>query len=244
MNSFEFGYYGNDIVAYDNTLFAEFSVDLFNPKYLSDNLLLSKDHLNSSEMQGRGGVHVFNYNDQALVLRHYYRGGAMANISADKYLWTGLEQTRAISELQMLADMQMMGLPVPMPVAAHIHRAGATYTADIVTKYIPNTQTLSSLLCKQKLSNKTWSKLGQVIRRMHKKKCNHADLNAHNILLDNELNIFLIDFDKSEFKASSGKWEMKNIERLKRSLEKLANADKNFNYTTEDFVLFRRGYAA
>lgn len=244
MSSFEFDYYGNDIVAYDNTLFAEFSVDLFNPKYLNENSFLSEEQFAAQGKQGRGGVHKFSYQDQPLVLRHYFRGGAMANVSTDKYFWVGLGKTRAIAELMMLSEMRKMDLPVPAPVAARVHRTGATYTSDIVTIYIPATQTLSSLLGKQKLANKTWSNIGAVIRQLHKKKCNHADLNAHNILVDNELNVFLIDFDKSEIKSSSGKWQMKNIERLKRSLEKLASGNKDFNYTSEDFVLLMRGYAA
>ena len=244
MSFFDFKYYGNDIVAYDNTLFTKFSVDLFNPNYLNENSLLSQEQFNDHGKLGRGRVYKFDLEEQTLVLRHYYRGGAMANISSDKYIWAGLGKTRAIRELQLLAEMRKMGLPVPVPVAAHIHRIGATYTADIVTKFIPATQSLSSLLYTQSISNKTWSKIGVVIRQLHKKKCNHVDLNAHNILLDKELNIFLIDFDKSEIKTSSGKWQMRNIERLKRSLEKLASSNKDFNYTSEDFVLLMRGYAA
>jgi len=244
MSSFEFEYYGNDIVAYDNTLFAEFSVDLFKPTYLSKNALLSQEQFEGSAKQGRGGVHKFSYKDQILVLRHYYRGGAIAHVSADKYMWTGLDNTRAIRELRMLSEMRKMNLPVPKPVAAHIHRVGSTYTANIVTEFIPDTHSLSTLLSMQRLTNKVWSKIGVVIRQLHKKKCHHADLNAHNILLDKEFNVFLVDFDKSEIKTSSGKWQMKNIQRLKRSLEKLASNNKKFNYTPTEFVSLMHGYAA
>jgi 3-deoxy-D-manno-octulosonic acid kinase len=49
----------------------------------------------------------------------------------------------------------------------------------------------------------------------------HADLNAHNILLDQEGKAWLLDFDRGRFRAP-GAWQARNLARLERSLRKIA----------------------
>jgi 3-deoxy-D-manno-octulosonic acid kinase len=146
-------------------------------------------------------------------------------------------------EMEMLLKMHKAGLPVPNPAAVHIQKNGLSYQADIITVLIPNARTLSSMLIKDSISGEDWQRLGQVIKKFHQHNCNHADLNAHNIMLDQKKDVYLIDFDRSEIKASSGKWQMKNLQRLKHSLEKLASTDKKFNYTATDFSSLMQGYA-
>ena len=48
----------------------------------------------------------------------------------------------------------------------------------------------------------------------------HADLNAYNILIDEDTNMWLIDFDKSKILSPGGGWRHDNLKRLKRSLKK------------------------
>jgi len=49
----------------------------------------------------------------------------------------------------------------------------------------------------------------------------HADLNANNILLDTTRQVYLVDFDKSSRGAKGSQWKQANLQRLKRSLNKL-----------------------
>lgn len=243
MDSFEFSYYGNDIVTYNKTLFTEFSLKLFNPDYLTSNHSLEYKQLKSVDVKGRGGVHVFKYNEHDLVLRHYYRGGIISKFTDDMYLWQGLYRTRAIGEIQMLSRMQDMNLPAPIPIAAHIHRIGFAYKADIITQLIPQSQSLSAVLIKKPVPNKIWHEIGSVIRKFHDNNCNHADLNAHNILLDEKGGVFLIDFDKSRIDNNSDTWLQSNLSRLERSLEKLKKTEATFNYSEQDFKLLMEGYS-
>ncbi len=192
---------------------------------------------------GRGGIYGFEYNEINLVLRHYRRGGVPAIFIDDKYLWMTLAKTRAMQEMEILLTMHGAGLPVPIPAAAHIHRNGLTYQADIITVLIPNAKTLSSLLVEDSVSSEEWQRMGQIIKKFHHYNCHHADLNAHNIMLDQQKEIYLIDFDRSIIKASSEKWKMQNLGRLKRSLEKLANSNKDFHYHPTDFSSLMQGYA-
>lgn len=232
---------GNDIVAYNKMLFEEFPLCLFDPKYLQANSLL--DTSNIRLRHGRGGIYGFKYKNQDLVLRHYNRGGVPAKFIKDKYMWTSLPKSRAMQELEMLQSMYKLGLPVPKPAAIRVHRKGLIYQADIVTVLIPNAKTLSTKLLEAEVSNEEWQKIGQVIKKFHECNCNHADLNAHNIMMDKQGKIYLIDFDRSTIKSPSGKWRMSNLERLKRSLEKLASVNNGFNYTASNFSSIMQGYA-
>ena len=243
MDSFEVSHYGNDIVTYNKTLFAEFSLELFNPDYLASNHSLEYKQLKSVDVKGRGGVHVFKYNEHDLVLRHYYRGGIISKFTDDMYLWQGLYKTRAIGEIQMLSRMQDMNLPAPIPIAAHIHRVGFAYKADIITQLIPQSQSLSAVLIKKPVPNKIWYEIGSVIKNFHDNHCNHADLNAHNILLDEKGGIFLIDFDKSRIDNNSDTWLQSNLSRLERSLEKIKKTEATFYYSEQDFKLLMEGYS-
>jgi 3-deoxy-D-manno-octulosonic acid kinase len=242
MKDFALIYDGNDIVAYNKLLFESFPLALFDPGCLISNSLRSME--GTEVQQGRGNVYNFEYNNLKLIMRHYHRGGIPAKFIKDKYFWMGLESSRAIQELEMLSTMRQYGLPVPMPAAARVRKNGLSYQADIVTVLIPDSKTLGSSLMVKPLSEENWQHIGETIKRFHENNCNHADLNAHNIMLDDRGGIYLIDFDKSKINSSSGKWQANNLQRLKRSLEKLANRNKNFNYKAVDFSSLMQGYAA
>jgi len=62
-------------------------------------------------------------------------------------------------------------------------------------------------------------------------------------MLNDKRDVYLIDFDKSNISASTNAWKMKNLERLKRSLEKLANEHNEFQYSSENFSSLMQGYA-
>ena len=242
MDSLEFKHYGNDIVAYNKSLFSEFQVDLFCPEFLSSNPSLHYERLLPSDIKGRQGLHLFTYHGQQLVLRHYYRGGAIAKFIRDSYLWCGLHRTRAIGELQTLCTLRQLDLPVPAPVAARVRKEGLTYRADIVTRLIPETQSLSFRLTENPLSADTWRRIGAVIRRFHDHNCNHADLNAHNILLGEEETVYLVDFDRARVGKSARGAAQRNLSRLQRSLSKLKEREPSFHYSGQDFRSFLEGY--
>ena len=242
MDSVEFKRYGNDIVAYNKSLFSEFQIDLFRPEFLSSEPSLHYRRLLPIDIKGRQGLHLFTYQEQTLVLRHYSRGGAVAKFINDSYLWCGLHRTRAIGELQVLFALQHLSLPVPAPVAAHVRREGFTYRADIVTRLIPNAQSLSLRLTKNPIPNRTWHKIGAVVRQFHDKNCNHADLNAHNILLDEKEAVFLVDFDRAVIGKKFGSAGQKNLARLQRSLLKLKRMEPSFHYSGQDFKSLMEGY--
>ncbi|MBN8726790.1 MAG: 3-deoxy-D-manno-octulosonic acid kinase [Xanthomonadales bacterium] len=170
---------------------------------------------------GRGGVAVVETPLGACVLRHYRRGGLMARLSRDRYLWTGLARTRAMREFELLAELSNQGLPVPVPVAARIVRDGARYRGDLLTRRIDGSQTLAALLDAGRADAAVAKRIGAMLARFHAARVWHADLNAHNILVDAAGDTWLIDFDRGRKREPRLAWQQANLARLRRSLEKL-----------------------
>ncbi len=171
---------------------------------------------------GRGEVVFFQRNSDALVLRHYCRGGLPARFNADKYCWSGIESTRAWREYRLLSFLQKRALPAPRAYAAHVEKRGLLYTCDIITHYIDDTETLGERLAGAHLSPSVFAQVGATIRRFHLAGVDHVDLNANNILLDSGDRVYLIDFDNCRLRdgARTG-WQEANLRRLRRSLDKL-----------------------
>ena len=168
---------------------------------------------------GRGTTHIVRDDRRLLVLRHYRRGGLVARVSPDRYLWRGEAATRPFRELSLLAQLHAAGLPVPVPVGARYQRTGRLYTGDLLTEYLPDTRSLAQRLVDGSTGLATWAAIGRCLRRFHDEGVFHADLNAHNILLRND-EVFVIDFDRGRLRRP-GLWCDANLVRLRRSLEKI-----------------------
>ena len=63
---------------------------------------------------GRGEVVFFDAPFGACVLRHYRRGGLVARVNSDRYLWTGNKRCRAFREFRLLVELIIAFLPVPL----------------------------------------------------------------------------------------------------------------------------------
>ena len=172
---------------------------------------------------GRGGVGFIDAPFGRCVLRHYRRGGMVARLMGDRYLWTGAERTRAFAEFRLLAELHARGLHVPAPVAARYQREGVHYRADLVTRQIANASTLAQLLVQERCDSAVAARVGAALAEFHNAGAYHADLNAHNVLLDANI-VWVIDFDRGELRAAARGWQQANLARLKRSLLKLGAA--------------------
>jgi len=172
------------------------------------------------EARGRGAVQFIKTGEKAFVLRHYRRGGLFAQLAKDRYVWRGEAETRAWREWQLLYHLHRAGLPVPTPVAARYRRQGLTYSADLITERLTDSESLASLLRKRGIPILGWITIGRCIRMFHNLGVCHADLNAHNILLVADDLVYLVDFDRGRLRRP-GLWCDENLVRLRRSLEKV-----------------------
>lgn len=169
---------------------------------------------------GRGGIAEVDLPDGAGVLRHYRRGGWMAPLLGDRYLWKGRDATRSFAEFRLLAHLRQLDLPVPAPRAARYVRRWPYYTADLITGLIAGAQTLAAVVHAGSLDGALAQRVGGLVARFHAHGVDHADLNAHNILIAAD-RLWLIDFDRGEIRASGTAWKLANLARLKRSLLKV-----------------------
>ncbi len=178
------------------------------------------------------------------VLRHYRRGGAMARLSQDRYLWGGEDRVRSIAELHLLEALQVRGLPVPAPIAAAWWRDGATYRAAIIIAKIPEAHTMASELSSGADNESGWHDAGAMIARFHDAGLEHGDLNAHNILFDAAGKSWLIDFDKSHLHARLDRRRAQaNLLRLERSIRKVG-AGQSPQYQQRVIGALHAGYRA
>ncbi len=150
----------------------------------------------SAAIGGRGSAWFIGAGERQWVLRHYRRGGFIARWSRDVYVWMGEDRVRAFAEWRLLEFMRQRGLPVPKPVAARYGRAGMCYRCDLITERIADAEPLSSALANGALEEPAWRAVGAAVARLHRAGVDHADLNAHNILLDPKGAVSVIDFDR------------------------------------------------
>jgi len=172
---------------------------------------------------GRGGVAVIVTPAGECVLRHYHRGGMVAKLMGDRYLWTGAESTRSFAEFRLLGRIAALGLPGPPVVACRYRRQGLFYTADLITRRIPDAQTLAECLAAGRLDGEMAELVGALVARFHRVGIWHADLNAHNVLVTAD-QLYLIDFDRGRQRPPAESWQQANLQRLRRSLVKLGAA--------------------
>ncbi len=220
---------------YDASRAGNITIAAFDPSYWR-----SRGEI-EGEGRGRGTVQFIGSQGKQWVLRHYRRGGLLARVSSDRYLWSGEAAARPFAEWQLTYHLHRAGLPVPAPVAARYQQEGLTYRGDIITERVSETISLAEGLKVGALSLLNWIAIGRCIRRFHDLGVCHADLNAHNVLLGRADDVFLVDFDRGSLRKP-GLWCDANLVRLRRSLEKVTYALPPDRFTEADWHGLLDGY--
>jgi 3-deoxy-D-manno-octulosonic acid kinase len=204
----------------------------------------------SEAARGRGSAWFIASGSRQWVLRHFRRGGFIARLSRDRYVWTGEQGVRAFAEWRLLEHLSRRGLPVPKPVAARYRRAGLCYRCDLITQRIMNAEPLSTALAHGALPEPQWRAVGTTIARLHRAGVDHADLNAHNILLERtgellegSAEVRVIDFDRGRLRRP-GAWSSRNLQRLRRSLAKISRDLPSGRFSDETWRWLMAGYTS
>ncbi len=234
---------GKNYCLYDSREISSFGSNILDVSYWQ------KENAITGSAQGRGTTWFVRYSanseqqEKHWVLRHYYRGGLIGKIINDSYWFTSQSSTRAACEFALLDHMQALALPAPKPIAYRVVRHGLLYRADLLSSRIENAQDLVAVLSTQDISAKLWKKIGATIKRFHDNNIYHHDLNAHNILIDKNNEVFLIDFDRGEIrKNNQASWRQANMARLQRSFLKELNKRPNFYWQHGHWQLLLESY--
>ena len=227
--------------------------------YLFNNELVSEDPTLFDQIpasvvsnnNGRGTVYFRSLHTQAgncnVVVKQYQRGGMVRHFNKNLYWHGHYSQSRAWLEFKLLVKMTAIGLPVLTPVAARAKRTFLhLYESTIITQEIEQSETLADCLKQhsgQSADHALWQKTGETIKRFHTANIYHADLNASNILISGNDQIYLIDFDKGQLLPDNRtNWKRGNLDRLQRSLLKYQRNNDHFQYSTELWNSLLAGY--
>jgi len=212
----------------------------------SEQIFDSSAHAGSDSFQktesGRGASYYLDMNGVPMVLRNYRRGGLVGRVLHDQYLRFGTQNSRSFREFKILWQLHQEGFPVPRPAAAWFEPHGIYYRAALMTLRIADVETLGHRLIHNGLDAVNWLALGRLIRQFHQRGVYHADLNGHNILLDDGGKMYLLDFDRASIRRGS-LWKKANLRRLRRSIKKIHNDDHS-GFENNNWRAFLMAYNA
>jgi 3-deoxy-D-manno-octulosonic acid kinase len=229
---------GDSVILYDGSRLDHARADWFDPQSWPDAPAAP------GYSGGRGATLFITVAGQDWVLRHYHRGGHVARLAGDSFIWLGEDRTRSFAEWRLLARIHEGGLPAPRPVAARYLRSGPLYRADLITVRIPDVVPLSTRLATADVDVPAWQRVGECVGRFHAARFFHADLTAHNLQINGRGEIFLLDFDRGRRMLTvDGAWRRRNLARLHRSLSKISG-DGRFLFEPAHWSAFLDGYHA
>jgi 3-deoxy-D-manno-octulosonic acid kinase len=190
---------------------------------------------------GRGNTLFVGNVPRQFVLRHFHRGGLVGKFVRDQYFWSGEENTRSFAEWRILAKMAEHDLRVPRPAAARYSRHGTFYTADIITVRIPGVRPLSEVITDAPQNVDFWSQLGAAINHFHSVGVYHADMNAYNLQIDEDGELWMLDFDRGRL-LQPGPWQQQTLNRLHRSLQKIRGLNPKIHFRQPQWDALLQGY--
>lgn len=181
--------------------------------------------LGEAVASGRGGTRrVVLGGGKVIFIRAYLRGGLVRFLVRDRFL---LRPPRPLLELIATETARAAGCHVPIVHAVAVEERGAFYRGWIVTSAIEEARPFIDALEEGDEAGRCelLAAAGRAIRGLHDAGVYHRDLHGHNLLVDGEGNVAIIDFDRAVV-AAPGLEDLarRGRDRLWRSLRKLSAA--------------------
>lgn len=174
-------------------------------------------HPRAQPLAGRGTAYCVPVADGSWVVRHYFRGGAVASWLGDRYL-RGTEP-RSVQELQASEAARRRGIPTPQVLAATVHPSGLFQRGDIATRLVPDALDLAAVSFGPARWSEAervaaWAAAGALVRDVACAGILHADLNLKNILISGtppSIQAWLIDLDRCRLRQRP---TLRDLERM------------------------------
>jgi 3-deoxy-D-manno-octulosonic acid kinase len=194
------------------------------PKNSVHSTLGGRTSITVARLQGIGSV----------VIKYYRRGGAIRYLIKKRYLKCG--KTRCQIEYELLQKVRRLGINAPEPVA-FAYRGRLFYQCWLVTREIRDHQTLVQI----SRSNEEQARMAMkaVVKQVSiliKNKILHADLHPGNVIVDNQNQVYLLDFDKGGvFPGDKNTLRTRYLRRWNRAIKKhglpeMLSEVNGFNY--------------
>ena len=204
-NSYHFGSLSNIADQQLNQL-----IRLFNsPKNSVNSTLGGRTSTTVARLEGIGSV----------VIKYYRRGGAVRYLIKQRYLKCG--KTRCQIEYELLQKVRSLGINAPEPIA-FAYRGRLFYQCWLVTREIKDHQTLVQISRSNEEQTRMAIKaLVKQVSMLIKNKILHADLHPGNVIVDNQNQVYLLDFDKgSVFPGDKNALRTRYLRRWNRAIQK------------------------
>jgi len=224
-------------ILYDKAIINQISAARFAPEGWPHAEVLT----GSLRSGGRGNTMFVGNIPRQFVLRHYMRGGLVRHLIRDSYMFSGEDLTRPFMEWRLLDKLASNNMNVPRPAAARFVRRGTFYTADIITVRIPDVVSLSEYIATEERNEAFWQSVGAAIWNFHEAGVYHADMNAYNVQVDKDGDIWMLDFDKGALRPP-GSWQQETLSRLHRSLDKVIGLDPKLYFCAANWEQLLEGY--
>lgn len=192
---------------------------------------------------GRGGARrLVLRGGKVVFIRKYLRGGLVRHFVRDLYL---LRPPRPVRELMATETARAAGCRVPIVHAIAVEESGPFYRGWIVTSAIEGARAYIDVFAAgdEAARGVLLAAAGSAIRNLHDAGVYHPDLNGHNLLIDADGEVAVIDFDRAVL-AAPGRYRLaeKGRDRFWRSLRKLTTA-RGFEVGETERRWLERGYA-
>lgn len=154
-----------------------------------------------------------------VVVKRYVRGGLIGKLIQQHISSFGFK--RAKNELNMLLELRRFGISVPKPIACAC-RSGLLSESYLIMHEISNHRSLAGLSnANTDILETALFKTASEVSKLIKHHILHVDLHPGNVLLNDQLELFLIDFDKAKFiKGSKNKLRDYYLRRWRRAVLK------------------------
>ncbi len=177
----------------------------------------------------------------SVVVKHYKRGGLLGLVNRRRYVHWG--RLRPQIEFELLEQVRSLGVQAPEPLAFAV-QGGLWYKGWLITRRVENERTLAEIsVVDEDRTRRVMQRFVQQVALLMRNKIYHVDLHPGNVIVDENDNVFILDFDKAHFfKYSKNRlrdrylcrWRRAVIKhRLPELLSELMCAELRKNYDRE-----------